>query len=344
MCVRTWTWLSVGALLLALQTNNANAAQSTNQTDRLGRPSRIAAKPHGPQPIYLTPKVAEILRLNKASVSDDVIVAYIEKSPSDYAVTARELISLHDAGLSERVLKSLAEHRSPAPEELLSLAAPTVAPEASGRWLYVPGSGWCWQSAAPSTQPYGGDAFSQPLIYGVVSDGGTAVVGDGHHHHYDHHVEHHNQGDQLATGHQTQNTGGDPYLPIGGQLPSGKLPPYGIAGQPLVPNSGAYPYLPVGGQPASGNLPPYGIAPSSFGHGFQMAQFTPIPYLPASPMLPSPPTLYNPATFPYPNSPPTGFSTSAMRAGGAVPAGGFHGGGFHGGGGGFHGGAGGGHR
>jgi hypothetical protein len=80
---RIWTRLSVGALmLLALPINNATAAQATNQVDRTKRASRTTSKPHGPQPIYLTPKVAEILRLNKASISDDVIVAYIEKSPT----------------------------------------------------------------------------------------------------------------------------------------------------------------------------------------------------------------------------------------------------------------------
>lgn len=416
MYVRIWTWLSVGALLLALPANNANAAQSTNQNDRLKRTGDTTSKPQGPQPIYLTPKVAEILRLNKSSISDDVIVAYIENSPSDYAVTPRQLISLHDAGMSERVLKTLAEHRSPMPEEVPAVGAPPfLSPngvpqtsDPSGRWVYVPSYGWYWQSAAPFNQPYGADAYSAPLIYGVVSDGGTVIVDDGHHNHGHDGDHHHDGGHPRPTPHATQatgtghartaiqNSGANPYLPIGGQIPSGNLPPYGIAGQPLVanngaypylpvggtpasgslppygiagqpivPNSGAYPYLPVGGTPASGNLPPYGIVQSPVvgHHGFQMAQFTPIPYLPAAPtlpsppMLPSPPTLFNPATYPSPNSPPTGFfppspptgflplspptgfSTSAMRNGGAVRASGFHGGGFHGGGSG-----GGGHR
>jgi hypothetical protein len=448
-------------MLLALPINNATAAQATNQNDRLKRASRTTSKPRGPQPIYLTPKVAEILRLNKASISDDVIVAYIEKSPSDYDVTSRQLISLRDAGMSERVLKTLAEHRSPTPEELGAppFLSPNGVPQASdptGRWVYMPGYGWSWQSAAPFSQPYGAETFGLPPIFASVSDGGgTVLADDGHHERHHPHVEHHNaqDGDQHSTGQHAHGSSSshtatpwlahsapasrvsnvpfgvlgastpmagqsrflpvdsawsagrpqglaanipyspigagtvgyaNPFLPVGGQVPSGNLPPYGIAGQPLaanngaypflpvggvpangslppygiagqplVPNSGAYPFLPVGGQPASGNLPPYGIAPSSFGHGYQMAQFRPFPYLPAAPMLPAPPTLYNPATFPSPNSPPTGFyplspptgfSTSAMRAGGAMPAGGFHGGGFHGGGGGGHGGGGGGHR
>jgi hypothetical protein len=346
---------TIGVAGVAVLTCIALSRAATQGVDQNDNPNRAPAKrankttskPRGPQPIYLTPKVAEILRLTKSGISDDVVVAYVEKSPTDYQVTPRQLVSLRDAGLSERVLKVLAEHRSPTPDELgLSQGRPSASAQSLyeglnsyGHWFYVPGYGWCWQPgsapAEPSNEPFGADGFPVPPMYSTViaGNGGFGFPFDGHGEHppphgtnNQHQAQRQHHPPAQGAGHMARGQSGpplarvsnvpsgvlgaspasssplaarpseltpniphfalgagtlgfgqlgrgefgalpsssslgmSPFLPVGGQVPSGSASPFGVAGMPLTRNNGANPFLPVGGTPALGSLPPYSIA------------------------------------------------------------------------------------
>lgn len=473
MSARIWSKEVASVVVVsALTCLNAGAAQVPDQNENSNRPplkraTKTTSKQSKSQPIYLTPKVAEILRLNKSGISDDVVVAYIEKSPTDYLVTPRQLISLRDAGLSERVLKVLAEHRSPTEEELgyPAAGAPPGAQalyegmNSNGRWVYVSGYGWCWQPTATQAslfnEPFGYDSLAVPPMYSsiIVGDGGfgypNAPYVDHHGHHgtnSQHMAQHQRRPTAPNTGHMTPSGSTlarvpnapfgvfgartpvmsqspfspvssswlaprpselapnipyfqmgrgqfgvlpsspslglsgtiSPLLPIGGQVPSGTLPPYGIAGMPLMPNNGLNPYLPVGGTPASGSLPPYSIAGVPFTPSSGAYPYLPVGGHPADGSLPPYGVVMAPPGG-YPMSPvqQSGFeflqpsfhflqpsfsflpNTGTLAPGpvtspslSAYAYAGFHGGwgggynsgfgGFHGGGGGFHGGGGGG--
>lgn len=476
MSARIWSKeLASIVVVSALTCINAGAAiapdNETLNRPPLKRANKTTSKPGKLQPIYLTPKVAEILRLTKSGISDDVVVAFIEKSPTEYLVTSRQLISLRDAGVSEPVLKVLAEHRSPTPDELAS-SSPASSPQSFyqglntyGRWFYLPGYGWCWQPvsapANPFSEPYGADMLSAPPMYSsvIAGNGGFGFPSDGfggggddveHHGHHgtnsQHSAQHNRRPADPATARMARSSsatpqlarvsnvpfgvvgastgpmgqspfapagssgfggrpaalapnipyyplgagtlgfgqlGGSgagmsgsmsPFMPVGGQVPAGNLPPYGIAGMPLVANNGANPYLPVGGTPASGSLPPYSIAGMPFTPSSGANPWLPVGGTPANGSLPPYGVVLAPGGYPMSQPPAIQFlqpsfnflqpsfsflpNTGTLAPGpvtspslSAYAYSGFHGGwsgyhggfgGFHGGGGGFHGGGGGG--
>ncbi len=140
----------------------------------------------------LSPPLTDIAGLAKAGLSDDVMLAYIRKSPASFSVSSDQLVALRELGLSPRVLKAILEHTPansseparrlpsdstsaqpsdrpkpaliyiPAPPPVPSLVSDgdfyrALAPY--GRWFQVPGQGWCWRplvaASDPSWQPYG---------------------------------------------------------------------------------------------------------------------------------------------------------------------------------------------
>jgi len=68
------------------------------------------------QPIELSPGVSEVVKLAQAQVGDEVILNYIENSPTAFHPTADELIYLADIGVSTDVINALIR-KAPAPEQ-----------------------------------------------------------------------------------------------------------------------------------------------------------------------------------------------------------------------------------
>lgn len=165
MKTRSWNKLAVAGLAafglsLALVVDSLRAETAATNI----APSRTVA----PAQINLPPVPAEVLRMSQAGMSDDVIVAYIQKSDNPYSLDADQIIYLHDLGLSSAVLDALVNHveatanNSPPPTSnettdqanSSSSETPPVTGAAAdyynslapyGSWVYVPAYGWCWQ-------------------------------------------------------------------------------------------------------------------------------------------------------------------------------------------------------
>src|SRR5947209_4542623 len=65
-----------------------------------------------PAKIALPPQLAEIVRLAESGLSDEVLIAYIDKSDAVYPISADEVLYLRDLGISSSVLAVLLEHRA----------------------------------------------------------------------------------------------------------------------------------------------------------------------------------------------------------------------------------------
>ena len=78
------------------------------------------------RPVQLSPGVAEILKLARAHMSDDVIVAFIRNSGSSYHLSAAEIVYLRQQGLSEQVVTIMLSTAQNAPAE-----SPQYAPQAA---------------------------------------------------------------------------------------------------------------------------------------------------------------------------------------------------------------------
>jgi hypothetical protein len=164
--------------LIALAVAIAAAAGYENlvSAQPIPPPATVAALPAGIQPG--TP-VAEVVKLAQAGVDASVIQNYIATCPGDFNITADEIISLTDAGVSSDMVNAMIAHDknlaasvvqptvpSPAPTDNTDITPPptdltqadfdnTLSPY--GQWIQVDGYGRCWR---PTTVVY--DATWQP--------------------------------------------------------------------------------------------------------------------------------------------------------------------------------------
>jgi hypothetical protein len=63
-----------------------------------------------PAPVDLSPGAAEVVKLSKAGMGDDVVLAYIRSSQSLYNLSADDVLYLRNSGLSGPVLTGMLNH------------------------------------------------------------------------------------------------------------------------------------------------------------------------------------------------------------------------------------------
>ena len=69
-----------------------------------------AAASAAPLPSDLAPSAAEIVKLAQSGVGDDVVLAFIKNSQAPYHLSAENILSLKNAGLSSKVLAAMVKH------------------------------------------------------------------------------------------------------------------------------------------------------------------------------------------------------------------------------------------
>lgn len=102
--------------------------------------NKAPASEAGAAPILL-PGAAEVLKLSRAKIEDDTIVAFVKSSKTAYNLGANEIVYLREQGVSERVITAMLEQH---PHVAATWAASTTTPAASS----TPGT-----PNTPSTAP-----------------------------------------------------------------------------------------------------------------------------------------------------------------------------------------------
>lgn len=138
----------------------------------------------------LPPGVQDVVKLVKAGLEEEVVLAQIRNAAAFYSLSADQLIYLHDQGLSANEIKALlgpgsaAASVNPAPPLAPAVSAPTLVPApytpapaavvaptvpaaqppslagfqvqlaAYGAWINLPGYGLCWRPAVAAGDPY----------------------------------------------------------------------------------------------------------------------------------------------------------------------------------------------
>src|SRR6267143_6037846 len=95
--------------VLALSAMTVAALESTASTTP---PAAAATAPGSPTAPPLSFGVPDVLKLSNAKVADDTIVSYIQYSGRSYgALSAAEIVYLHEQGVSDRVVTAMLEQR-----------------------------------------------------------------------------------------------------------------------------------------------------------------------------------------------------------------------------------------
>src|SRR6266850_7979541 len=102
----------------------ANAATQTNDPAPAAEPVPAIVT----APAKLSPGLEEIVQLAQAGVGDDVLLAFVENSPTKYKLEIDEILYLHDLGISAEVIAGMVRHGQSTPEPAPTLAGATPEP------------------------------------------------------------------------------------------------------------------------------------------------------------------------------------------------------------------------
>ncbi|HWD20033.1 MAG TPA: DUF6600 domain-containing protein [Verrucomicrobiae bacterium] len=142
-----------------------------------------------PLPANFPAALAQVVKLTRAGVREDVITAFVENSKEPLTPTADEIIYLHQVGVAESVTAALVRQKAKAPTPLIEPVTNQPAPETEetsvaanpaptppraspggdaasfyndlapyGKWVENTDYGWAWQptvvEAVPDWRPY----------------------------------------------------------------------------------------------------------------------------------------------------------------------------------------------
>ena len=106
-----------------------------------------------PPRIALPTPLAEIVRLAESGMSDEVLLAYIQKSPAVQPLTADQILYLRDLGISATILTALIEYRPTAPPQSEPAQVPAPRPRVAAWARAVSASTWTSPRPSPVTPP-----------------------------------------------------------------------------------------------------------------------------------------------------------------------------------------------
>ncbi len=97
-------------------------------------------------PVNLSPGVLDILKLSRAAVGDDVIIAFVMNSGKSYDLSASQIVYLKQEGVSDRVSAAILAQRMRPEQQVVAASAST--PPAAASVAPQPAN-----SSVPSVQP-----------------------------------------------------------------------------------------------------------------------------------------------------------------------------------------------
>ena len=113
--------LSLGSLNCSLAADTNSTSSDTVATMPSAAPTPTVAA--SAAPVKLSYGVADVLKLSRAQIGEEVILNYVLSSGTIYNLSPREIVYLRDQGVSERVISTMLNQR-----KRVELAAQTAAP------------------------------------------------------------------------------------------------------------------------------------------------------------------------------------------------------------------------
>lgn len=87
-----------------------------------------APKP-APKTVWMSHEAAEVLKLVRANVTEDVVMAFIENSRTGFNLSADEIVQLHNDGVSDKMIQAMLARKKAAPP-VVAVAQEAPQPQA----------------------------------------------------------------------------------------------------------------------------------------------------------------------------------------------------------------------
>ncbi len=125
-----------------------------------------------------------VIKMAKAGLSDDVIVATVNSSPGSYSTTADGLIALKQAGVSDKVIAAIvAKNTSPVTASATAQAANGLPPGITDVGVYYKDKNGAWTALMPEMVDFksgGGGLFKTIASAGVLKGDVNGYVQGAH--------------------------------------------------------------------------------------------------------------------------------------------------------------------
>jgi hypothetical protein len=104
------------------------ALSATAQTPAPATTTTPPPSPTVSAPVTLPYGVEDVLKLSRAQVSEDVMLTFIHNSGTIYNLAPKDIVYLHNEGVSDRVITAMLDQRKNVPAEMAARTAPPSAP------------------------------------------------------------------------------------------------------------------------------------------------------------------------------------------------------------------------
>jgi hypothetical protein len=89
---------------------------------------------------WMSHEAADVLKLVRANVTEDVVMAYIQTARAGFNLSADEIVQLHNEGVSDKMIQAMLERKKQAPQPAISVVQQAPAPEAQQQQQPLPGA------------------------------------------------------------------------------------------------------------------------------------------------------------------------------------------------------------
>jgi hypothetical protein len=121
------------AVLFAALPLTSDAIEATQQP-LPGSPDGIKVNgQRAPKTVSISYEAGQVLKLVRAKVNDDVVMAFIENSSSGFALTAEEIVQLHNEGISDKMIQAMLARKkqNAQPQAVVSVVQQAAPQEAA---------------------------------------------------------------------------------------------------------------------------------------------------------------------------------------------------------------------
>jgi hypothetical protein len=117
------------ALALFLLSNTAPLLAADNPQTSSSTGLKIPA-PAPAKGGWMSHEAAEVLKLVRANVAEDVVMAFIQTSRGGFNLSADEIVQLHNEGVADKMIQAMLDRKKAGPQPTISVAQQAPAPEA----------------------------------------------------------------------------------------------------------------------------------------------------------------------------------------------------------------------
>ena len=163
------TRTSLTCLFASLGAASLVALSATAQTPAPSTTTTAAPAPTASAPVTLPYGVEDVLKLTRAQVSEDVILTFIHNSGTIYSLAPKDIVYLHNEGVTDRVIGAMLDQRKSVPAEMAAQTAPATTPIAPQAPVYPDANAAAAAQVAAQQQQYA-PTYTQPAPAYVQPD------------------------------------------------------------------------------------------------------------------------------------------------------------------------------